>query len=50
MIELEEKIEEYNELLMELADKAVELDKDLGDEWDKLDPIKAEIKALALLI
>jgi len=50
MIELEEKIEEYNKLLMELADKTFRLNKDLGDEWDKLDLIKDEIKALAVLI
>ena len=51
MEELKQKILEYDSLLDELVERALneDIEKDSPD-WDKLDIIKEEIIALALLI
>ena len=51
MEKLKKKISEYDRLLDELVERALndDIEKD-SEEWSKLDDIKNEVKALALLL
>ena len=51
MEELKKKISEYDKLLDELVERAIndDIEKD-SKEWSKLNDIQNEVKALALLL